>query len=647
MTRMTTSKTYDDLNRLTQISSQPSAPYVLPVTYNYNYNQANQRTKNTLADGSYWNYGYDFLGQVTNGCKYFPSGAPMPGQQFDYAFDTIGNRLQTWSVGNTNGTGLFQANYTNNALNQIVGRGVPPFVDVTGASLLTNTVTVNGQTAYRNQEYYRQALTVNNTNSALWTGITVTGGPTVTGNVYVPPTPEVFQYDADGNLRSDGRWTYTWDAENRLVGMTVNNSTGPQYQLSFSYDPQGRRIQKTVVSNTVPLAPITFLYDGWNLVAEVGTSGSLVRAYTWGSDLSGSQQGAGGVGGLLLVTYHSSLATTNAFVAYDGNGNVTALINALDGTLLANYDYGPFGEVIRATGPARGTNPLRFSTKYQDDESDLVYYGYRYYKPSTGTWVNRDPLDDYCGGNRYLFCANQPISAYDMMGLWGRDVHYNRTIQWATEAGIASSYAWTIGSYDNAIDVIFDPTVMNDRNWSWHFDRSASGNPADDTRLQHRTEQLLLAEEFCDWSKGNDDPYHASIHLGYGLHPLQDWVAHADFNRKLETPTLAGVGFPENRHYWHNWDAGGWLSGTQYYPDDPTLDAGGVDGRATFASGGMILGTVLSNGDKTYYTNFHPGSQRIRKTEQLTKGLFSDMKTYVTQHGRPCGDCVKAFLGGN
>jgi hypothetical protein len=39
-------------------------------------------------------------------------------------------------------------------------------------------------------------------------------------------------------------------------------------------------------------------------------------------------------------------------------------------------------------------NPIRFSTKYQDDESDLLYYGYRYYKASTGTWVSRDPLGE-------------------------------------------------------------------------------------------------------------------------------------------------------------------------------------------------------------------------------------------------------------
>ena len=113
----------------------------------------------------------------------------------------------------------------------------------------------------------------------------------------------------------------------------------------------------------------------------------------WGNDLSGSQQGAGGVGGLLDVSYHGS-STTNCFPAFDGNGNVMALVNAADGTLAANYDYGPFGEVIRSTGPMAKTNPIRFSTKYDDDESDLLYYGYRYYKPSTGTWPSRDPIKE-------------------------------------------------------------------------------------------------------------------------------------------------------------------------------------------------------------------------------------------------------------
>ena len=145
LTRMTTTKQWDYLNRLTQISSASSAAYTSPLTYNYNYNSANQRTKDTLADGSYWIYAYDSLGQVTNGCKYFSTGTPVPGQQFDYTFDTIGNRTQTEAGGDTNGANLRVANYYANNLNQITNRDIPAYVDIMGASILTNTVTVNGR----------------------------------------------------------------------------------------------------------------------------------------------------------------------------------------------------------------------------------------------------------------------------------------------------------------------------------------------------------------------------------------------------------------------------------------------------------------------------------------------------------------------
>ena len=94
-----------------------------------------------------------------------------------------------------------------------------------------------------------------------------------------------------------------------------------------------------------------------------------------------------------------------------------ALVNAADGTVVANYDYGAFGELIRITGVMARNNPFRFSTKYADDESDLLYYGYRYYKPSTGTWLSKDPMEEAGGDNLNAFVGNDPISQADGRGL--------------------------------------------------------------------------------------------------------------------------------------------------------------------------------------------------------------------------------------
>ena len=62
-------------------------------------------------------------------------------------------------------------------------------------------------------------------------------------------------------------------------------------------------------------------------------------------------------------------------------------------------------------------NPIRFSTKYDDDESDLFYYGYRYYKPSTGTWLSTDPSGEKGGKNLYGFVENKPSNSVDRLGL--------------------------------------------------------------------------------------------------------------------------------------------------------------------------------------------------------------------------------------
>jgi RHS repeat-associated protein len=425
---MTTSKSYDLLSRLTNVVSTPVS--AVAVSSGYAYNSASQRVRNAQVDGSYWVYGYDALGQVISGKKYWSDGTPVAGQQFEYAFDDIGNRQQTKAGGDASGANLRSAAYTANALNQYTSRDVPGGADVVGVALATNTVYVNAQSnsVYRHGEYFRKEMSLNNTNLSLWTNVVVgsAGQTDVSGSVFLPKMPEAFSYDADGNLTNDGRWSYVWDAENRLISMQALSSvpSGAKLKIGFGYDAKGRRIQKTVStwnSTTLSYQLSTsklFVYDGWNLIAELSSSSSATRTYVWGSDLSGSIQGAGGVGGLLFVSDLSTInnqPSTHA-VSYDGNGNVMGLVNVVDGTTSAKYEYGPFGEVIRATGPMAKANPFRFSTKYQDDETDLLYYGYRYYNASTGRWINRDPYRERGGLNLYGVAMNDFIDRVDVLG---------------------------------------------------------------------------------------------------------------------------------------------------------------------------------------------------------------------------------------
>jgi RHS repeat-associated protein len=225
-----------DLNRLKSVVSTPSDSAVFPTGFAYRYNRANQRIRATAWDRSYWSYRYDALGQVTSGRKNWPEDLPVPGQQYEYGYDDIGNRTAVAFGGDENGVNLRSATYTANALNQYTSRSNP--------------------------------------------------------------------------------------------------GTGDAH-----------------------------------------------------------------------------------FAACDGNGNVNALVNATTGTYSAQYEYDPFGQTIRATGPMAESNPYHFSTKYQDEESGLYYYGYRYYNPSTGRWLSRDPIGENGGINPFAFIESHPIQGFDAYGL--------------------------------------------------------------------------------------------------------------------------------------------------------------------------------------------------------------------------------------
>jgi RHS repeat-associated protein len=247
----------------------------------------------------------------------------------------------------------------------------------------------------------------------------------------VAPAPVV--HDLDGNMTSGPlpaapgeASTLKWDAENRLIETQVG-SAGPL--VRYHYDPFGRRIAKTVGTSTTPEL---YLYDGWNLVAkytgDLTTDGAtLDTSYTWGLDLSGTLQGAGGVGGLLAIHEKAGNGSSKAgqviYPAYDGNGNIVRFFNSGGGTV-ASYAYDGFGNRLNpaasdidASGYAE-EQEFGFSTKFRDVETGLYYYGYRYYDPVTGRWPSRDPIESLREPNLYGFVTNDAITSVDMIGLF-------------------------------------------------------------------------------------------------------------------------------------------------------------------------------------------------------------------------------------
>ena len=84
---------------------------------------------------------------------------------------------------------------------------------------------------------------------------------------------------------------------------------------------------------------------------------------------------------------------------------------------MAVYDYDAFGQSVRVTEPEANLNPVRFSSKYTDEETGLVYYGYRYYAPEQGRWLSRDPIGEKGGINLNAVANNNLVDRVDALGL--------------------------------------------------------------------------------------------------------------------------------------------------------------------------------------------------------------------------------------
>ena len=159
----------------------------------------------------------------------------------------------------------------------------------------------------------------------------------------------------------------------------------------------------------------TFVWDGNNIFLEkVEFANGTIRTfeYFWGLDKSGTEQGAGGVGGLLAV----SMDGVFYIPCYDHNGNIVFYISET-GATAAQFTYDPYGNIIESSGPLADVFSFGFSTQYHDREIDMIGYQQRVYSSGLGRWLNRDPIGEVGGMNIYGFCSNDPIGQIDLFGM--------------------------------------------------------------------------------------------------------------------------------------------------------------------------------------------------------------------------------------
>jgi RHS repeat-associated protein len=322
----------------------------------YGYNEGNQRTAYTNATGTNVLYSYDPIGQLTVGTS--SASSENRGYAYDHAWNL------EWLTNNGTAS-AYQVN-VDNELTNVASRGLK--YDANGN--LTNKVT-----------------------------------------------------DSGGDYNA-----YIYDDENRLIDV---QNLSIAYETVFIYDGLGRlRIRQEyegAAEMIMPLVPtaglplvnvVNYIYDGWRVIQERNSNNVPQVSYTRGPDLSGSLQGAGGIGGLLARSsgYSSGNWTSHDYYHADGNGNITCLVDT-NQSLVASYRYDPYGNTLSESGTLAATNVYRFSSKEVHVNSGMYYYGYRFYDPGLQRWINRDPIGEKLGINLYGFVGNDSVDRRDRNGL--------------------------------------------------------------------------------------------------------------------------------------------------------------------------------------------------------------------------------------
>jgi RHS repeat-associated protein len=243
-----------------------------------------------------------------------------------------------------------------------------------------------------------------------------TSEPTSSGdfntNNQLRTSPGVYNYDAAGNQLKYGAFTLVYDAENRNTTVTSTGSGSG----SYAYDGDGRRIKKVWTPAGGTAVTTYYAYDALGqLAAEYSTQAptSTGTSYIF-SDMLGSVR---------TITSSSKTVTEcydylpfGRMLSSSDNGRIS-VGSIVNGTFQSCYPAAPDTPDTQLTSATE----QKFTGKERDAETELDYFGARYYSGAQGRFLSSDnpkfsEVSDPQSWNLYSYVGNNPIVRVDPLG---------------------------------------------------------------------------------------------------------------------------------------------------------------------------------------------------------------------------------------